>query len=70
MTDPDPTIPPRRDPPTVGTMAAVAVWGAASAVIAYIVGRGTVIGMVIVFAALGIGQRVWAHWYRGRHPRR
>ncbi|MHB8467344.1 MAG: hypothetical protein ACYDD7_21220 [Acidimicrobiales bacterium] len=50
-------------------LALAACWGAGTATIAYVVGRGSVVGMVIVFAVIGIGVRVWAHWYRRRHPR-
>jgi len=69
VTDDKRPRPPRPERPSAKTMAAVAAWGAGSALIAYFVGRGTVGGMVIVFAVLGVGLRVWDHWYRRHHPR-
>ncbi|MHB8665482.1 MAG: hypothetical protein ACYDH6_22580 [Acidimicrobiales bacterium] len=58
-----------RPRPNPRMLALAACWGAGTATIAYVVGRGSVVGMVIVFAVIGIGVRVWAHWYRRRHPR-
>lgn len=35
--------------------------------LAYIIGRGSIVGMIAVFAVIGVGQRLWARWYRRRH---
>lgn len=65
MTDPRPL--PERSPVTAKTLLGVSAWGATTATLAYVIGRGTVPGMVAVFVVIGVGQRVWAHWYRKRH---
>jgi hypothetical protein len=36
----------------------VAAVGAISGLLACVIGRGTIFGMIAVFAAIGIGQRV------------
>ena len=54
----------RNDPKTLAT---IAVIGAATAVLAYWIGRGSIVGMVAVFAVIGISSRLWAYWYRRRH---
>ena len=48
-------------------MLIVAAIGAVTALLAYVIGRATVPGMIAVFVVIGVGQRVWAHWYRKRH---
>ena len=58
---------PERPPLRVTTLLVVAAVGAISGLLAYVIGRGTVLGMIAVFAVIGIGQRIWAHWYRRRH---
>ena len=63
--DADARRPIRRNDPK--TLATIAVIGAATAVLAYWIGRGSIVGMVAVFAVIGIGGRLWAYWYRGRH---
>jgi hypothetical protein len=40
--------------------------GATTAILAYVIGRGTVAGMIAVFVVIGVAQRMWAHWYRTR----
>jgi uncharacterized membrane protein YjjB (DUF3815 family) len=60
-----PRPPARRNDPK--TLAQVAVIGATTTVLAYWIGRGTIVGMVAVFAVVGIGSRLWARWYRRRH---
>lgn len=65
MSQPNPRPP--RPAPSVKTLLGVAAWGATTAVLAYVIGRGTIVGMVAVFAVIGIGQRVWARWYRRRN---
>jgi hypothetical protein len=62
----EPQLPPARPTPSPKKLLGVAAVGSATAVLAYVIGRGTIIGMVAVFAVLGIGQRVWARWYRKR----
>ena len=54
----------RNDPKTLAT---IAVIGAATTVLAYWIGRGSVVGMVAAFAVIGIGGRLWAYRYRRRH---
>jgi hypothetical protein len=54
-------------PHQLRTLLIVAAIGAATALLAYVIGRGTLLGMIAVFVVLGVGQRVWAHWYRRRH---
>jgi hypothetical protein len=65
MSQPNPR--PARPAPSAKTLLGVAAWGATTVLLAYVIGRGTVVGMVAVFAVIGIGQRVWARWYRRRH---
>ncbi len=65
MTDPRPL--PGRRPVTAKTLLGVAAWGVITGTLAYVIGRGTVPGMVAVFVVIGVGQRVWARWYRKRH---
>ena len=48
-------------------MLVVAAIGAITGFLAYVIGRGTVAGMIAVFVVIGVVQRVWAHWYRTRH---
>lgn len=64
-------VEPRRQPgyrpPSIRGLATAAAWGGGSAILAYILGRGTVVGMAIVFATLGIGVRVLVHRYHYRH---
>lgn len=48
-------------------MLIVAAIGAVTALLAYVIGRATLPGMIAVFVVIGVGQRVWAHWYRKRH---
>jgi hypothetical protein len=56
-----------RSPLISKTLFFVAIWGAVTVVLAYVIGRGTVFGMVAVFAVSGIGQRFWARWHTRRH---
>lgn len=49
------------------TLLIVAAIGAITALLAYVIGRGAVPGMIAVFVVIGVGQRAWAHWYRKRH---
>jgi hypothetical protein len=59
--------PPRRPPPNAKTLLIVGGIGAMTATLAYVIGRGNPLGMIAVFAVIGVGQRVWAHHYRKRH---
>lgn len=58
---------PERRPVTAKTLLGVSAWGATTAPLAYVIGRGTILGMVAVFAVIGVGHRVWARRYRKRH---
>jgi hypothetical protein len=58
---------PERPPLRLSTLLAVAAIGAVSALLAFVIGRGTIPGMIAVFAVIAVGQRVWSHWYRKRH---
>ena len=49
------------------TLLIIAAIGAVTALLAFVIGRGTVQGMIAVFVVIGVGQRAWAHWYRKRH---
>ena len=56
-----------RRPARPTTLLMVAAIGAVTGILAYVIGRGTVPGMIAVFIVIGVGQRLWAHLYRKRH---
>jgi hypothetical protein len=64
---------PNRRRPTLGAVFAVAAWGAATTVIAYLISGGSIPLFVAALLALGIAQRMLAVRFarrRGGHPPR
>ena len=48
-------------------MLIVAAIGAVTALLAYVIGRATVPGMIAVFVVIGVGQRIWPTGTAKRH---
>lgn len=46
--------------PTWRTLAVVALWGATTAVVAYLLSRGNLVAFALIMVAIGIAQRVLA----------
>lgn len=67
MTADEPTRRTRPGSRNPRSLVLAAGWGAATALTAYLVGRGNVAAMVVVLVVIGVGQRAWAYWYHRRN---
>ena len=57
--DPPPPTTPRR--PTLRGAAAAGAYGAIAASVAYVIGRGNPVWMLVVMVAIGVGFRLYAY---------